>query len=69
MVGLCLADLRPIAGLLERLMRGEEGMSKRCECQCLLEGWEGGGWKRLKLSLSGCQWEHDRDNLSHTSGW
>lgn len=65
MAGLCLADLRPIAGLLERQMRGEEGMSKRCECQCFLEEWEG-GWKRLKLLHAGCQWEHDRDNLFHT---
>lgn len=64
MAGLCLADLRPIAGLLERQMREEEGMSKRCECQYLLEGWEDGGWKRIKLFCAG--WKHDRDNLSHT---
>lgn len=30
-------------------MREEEGMSKRCECQCLLEGWEGDGGRGLKL--------------------
>lgn len=47
-------------------MREEEGMSKRCECQCLLEGWEGSGWRRLKLFLAGSRCEHGRDNVPHT---
>lgn len=51
-------------------MREEEGMSKRCECQCLLEGWEGDGGRGLKLLLAGSQLEHDRHNLPHMrSAW
>lgn len=47
-------------------MREEEGMSKRCECQCLLEGWEGSGWRRLKLFLAGSQRDNGRHILPHT---
>ena len=54
----------------EHQMREEEGMSKRCECQCLLEGWEGDGGRGLKLLLTGSQLEHDRHNLPHMrSAW
>lgn len=31
--GLCLADLRPIAGFAAHQMREEAGVSKSCECQ------------------------------------
>lgn len=45
-------------------------MSKRCECQCLLGGWEGDGGRRLKPLLAGSQLEHDRHSLPHTrSSW
>lgn len=51
-------------------MSKEEWMSKRCEHQWLLEGWEGNRGRRLKCLLAASQLECDRHNLSHTcSAW
>lgn len=55
-----------LLGSLENQMREEEQMSNRCECQCSLEGWEGSGWRALKLFLAGSQREPGRNNLPHT---
>lgn len=50
---------------LENQMKEEERLSKRCECQCSLEGWEGSGWRTLKVFLAESQRERG-DNLPHT---
>lgn len=50
---------------LENQMKEEERLSKRCEYHCSLEGWEGSGWRTLKVFLAESQREPGGDNLPH----
>lgn len=51
---------------LENQMKEEDQMSKRCERQHSLEGWEASGWWAPTLFLAGSQCEPGGNNLPHT---